>query len=329
MAIANQNERYMLTLINAERAKVGAAPLKLEQNLNTSAERHSEWMLNKDIFSHTGAGGSSATQRIKDAGFDLSGGWRTAENIAVQSERGAAGIKDDVANLHTSLMNSPGHRKNLLNPDLDYIGIGIERGNFDFKSGTYDSVIVTQNFASTGGQVKPDTGGTAKSPAPAPTQPAPAPAPAPKAAPEENSGPASDDRMIGNRGNDVFNGGGGDDLLSGKKGNDVLNGGSGKDKLYGGDGNDRLNGGSGKDQSMGGSGADTFVFERGNDVDVVWDFKDDQDKIDLSDFNYNSVADAMDDATQSRNWVVFDMGGGDELRLYKTTLSMIEDDIVI
>ncbi len=164
MAIADTFERYMLELINQERAAVGAPPLLLEQNLNASADSHSAWMLETDIFSHTGVEGSSATQRMRDAGFDFSGGWRSAENIAVQSERGPNGIMDDVENLHTSLMNSPGHRANILNPDLDYIGIGIALGDFDFGSGTYESVIVTQNFASNQGDVDLDVG----EPAPAP-----------------------------------------------------------------------------------------------------------------------------------------------------------------
>ena len=160
MVKADQYERYMLELINADRAARGADPLKLERNLNQAAEDHSEWMLARDVFDHTGVGGSSPTKRITDAGFDLSGGWRTAENIAVQSERGAAGIRDDVADLHQSLMNSPGHFRNLMNPDLDYIGIGIELGDFNFGSGEYESVIVTQNFASTDGRVDLDNGGS-------------------------------------------------------------------------------------------------------------------------------------------------------------------------
>ncbi|MEL6571005.1 MAG: CAP domain-containing protein [Pseudomonadota bacterium] len=158
MTIATEYERYMLGLINQERAAIGAPPLQLEQNLNLSADRHSAWMLEEDIFDHTGVDGSSATERMRDAGFDFSGSWSSAENIAVQSERGAEGIMDDVANLHTSLMNSPGHRANILNPSLEYIGIGIALGDFDFESGTYESVIVTQNFAATGGTVDLDLG---------------------------------------------------------------------------------------------------------------------------------------------------------------------------
>jgi hypothetical protein len=110
------------------------------------------------VFSHTGEAGSSATQRI-DSEFDLSGSWRTAENIAIQSIRGEPGLMDDVEDLHTSLMNSPGHRANLLNPDLDYIGLGIELDDFTYSSGgTFESLIVTQNFATTAGMVDLDSG---------------------------------------------------------------------------------------------------------------------------------------------------------------------------
>ncbi|WP_422073128.1 CAP domain-containing protein [Tranquillimonas rosea] len=155
MSVASNVERMMLELVNDERAKVGAPPLKLELNLNESAETHSDWMLDTDRFSHTGEGGSSAGERMSDAGFDFDGSWRWAENIAWQSERGERGIRDDVEDLHESLMNSPGHRANILNPDLDVMGIGVERGNF----AGYDAVMVSQNFASTGGSLDIDNGG--------------------------------------------------------------------------------------------------------------------------------------------------------------------------
>ncbi len=156
MSTASTVEREMLALINQERTSRGLDPLQLETRLNDSSEDHSEWMLDTDRFSHTGAGGSSATQRMQAAGFDLSGSWRTGENIAWQSERGEPGISDDVAQLHQNLMNSPGHRANILNPDFKYIGIGIETGDMQ----GFDAVMVTQNFATTQGDVVLDTGGT-------------------------------------------------------------------------------------------------------------------------------------------------------------------------
>ncbi len=154
MSTANTFEREMLALINQERTSRGLNQLKLETQLNDSSENHSSWMLNTDTFSHTGSGGSSATQRMENAGFDLEGSWRTGENIAWQSERGAPGISDDVAQLHQGLMNSPGHRANILNPEFEYIGIGIETGDMQ----GFDAVMVTQNFAATDAAVLPDTG---------------------------------------------------------------------------------------------------------------------------------------------------------------------------
>ncbi|WP_415142897.1 CAP domain-containing protein [Limimaricola cinnabarinus] len=154
MSIANDLERQMLSLINEDRTAAGLNPVKLETNLNASSEDHSSWMLRTDSFSHTGQGGSSATERMRDASFEFSGSWASGENIAWQSERGAAGLEDDVVDLHDSLMNSPGHRANILNPNFEYVGIGIERG--DFKG--WDGVMVTQNFARTGGSVDLDGG---------------------------------------------------------------------------------------------------------------------------------------------------------------------------
>jgi Ca2+-binding RTX toxin-like protein len=436
MTQADDLERYMLSLINEARADVGAPALQLELNLNASAEAHSIWMLEEDIFSHTGVGGSSATQRMADAGFDFSGSWRSAENIAVQSERGASDLMDDVLDLHVALMNSPGHRANILNPDLRYIGIGIELGNFDFSSGTFESVIVTQNFAATQGQVELDSGSTGAEP------PAPAPPPEP-ATPlptmshdvltgsdgvdtikglggndsiagnfgndllfgnfgddiifgglghdtinggvgaDRLHGEADNDRLFGASGNDTIFGGtgsdtllgadghdrlegengsdlikghngnddilgqAGDDLLFGNSGQDTLTGGAGQDRLDGGAGsdvlygeagndqvigdigNDTLSGGSGLDKLTGGFGADTFVFSRGSDVDVVRDFEDDTDIIDLRDFGLNSTQDALQFATQKAVNVHFDFGDEDELIIKNMTITDLVDDLLI
>ncbi len=145
MSQASEVELLMLELINEERTSRGLDPLSINNALNDASEDHSQWMLDTDTFSHAGAGGSTATQRIDASDYALEGSWRTAENIGWQSERGEAGIADDVRSIHESLMNSDGHRANILNPDLQDIGIGIETGDF---SG-YDAVMVTQNFGRT------------------------------------------------------------------------------------------------------------------------------------------------------------------------------------
>ncbi|WP_371224752.1 CAP domain-containing protein [Roseovarius sp. 2305UL8-3] len=153
MSQPNALETLMLELINEERSAAGLSPLRFNGDLNEASEDHSEWMLEKDIFSHTGENGSSAGDRIQSAGYELEGNWTWGENIAWQSEQGDPGLEDDVRDLHESLMESPGHRANILNPDYDEIGIGIEQGDF----GRFDSVMVTQNFGATDATSEPDT----------------------------------------------------------------------------------------------------------------------------------------------------------------------------
>ncbi|MDJ0715750.1 MAG: cellulase family glycosylhydrolase [Prochloraceae cyanobacterium] len=114
------------------------------------------------------------------------------------------------------------------------------------------------------------------------------------------NGGGGKDKLYGGEGNDSLNGGEGKDKLYGGEGNDSLNGGEGKDKLYGGEGNDSLEGGEGKDLLLGnkgddiligGEGQDTLIGGNGNDifviandsaVDLIPDFENGQDLIQLS-----------------------------------------------
>lgn len=294
MSQASTVEREMLELINAERTSRGLNPLQLEQRLNDSAETHSEWMLAADVFSHTGQGNSSAGDRMEDAGFQFSGQWRWAENIAWQSERGSSGISDDVANLHQSLMNSPGHRANILNPQLEYIGIGVEVGNYN----GWNAVMVTQNFATTSASVQLDGGSGGGS-----TPPPPLNSDVP-GVPEGTSGNdtltlTSSGELDGGAGRDLLNGSGGNDTVAGGTGadtvmgnegadkvvggagSDLVQGGTGADRLIGGGGNDTLDGGSGNDVMTGGGGSDTFVFSQGSDVIKDYEVTRTGERIDL------------------------------------------------
>lgn len=267
MSTASDLERQMLALINAERAKAGLQPVKLELRLNAAAEDHSEWMLNVDKFSHTGAGGSRPSDRMEDAGFEFSGSWRATENIAWQSVRGAPGLSDDVQDLHNSLMNSSGHRANILDANVTVIGIGIEVGNYD----GWNAIMVTQNFARTSAPLQLDTsssGGSGGSTPPPPSGQLDVRA--------GKIGTAADDWFVlksgqsglldGRGGDDTLVGGGGRDKLLGRSGDDTLNGEGGNDTLVGGADNDDLNGGDGKDLLKGGYGIDQLDGGAGNDV---------------------------------------------------------------
>lgn len=149
MSQATAYEQLMLELMNAARARVGAQPLAFNGNLNDSADSHSSWMIDTDTFSHTGLNGSAPTQRMESAGYVFAGSWASGENVAWASTREPAGYQDEVQLLHTNLMDSPGHKANILNGSFREIGIG-------FKVGAYqgwDGAFVTQNFALSGGKV--------------------------------------------------------------------------------------------------------------------------------------------------------------------------------
>ena len=98
--------------VNAIRAKQGCAPLKIAKKLNKSAQRHAEDMSAKNYFSHTSADGRSWVSRQRATGWKKPGG----ENIA----RGF-----DAANsVMVAWMNSPLHRKNIVNCSFRHIGVG-------------------------------------------------------------------------------------------------------------------------------------------------------------------------------------------------------------
>ncbi|WP_243371398.1 CAP domain-containing protein [Microvirga solisilvae] len=149
MAQATAYEQLMLELVNAARAKVGAQPLAFNTYLNSSADAHTNWMLATDKFSHTGVNGSTPTIRMKSAGYTFSGLWSSAENIAWASTRAPSGYQDEVKLLHTNLMNSPGHKANILNGTFREIGIGFNVGAYQ----GWDGAFVTQNFARSGSKI--------------------------------------------------------------------------------------------------------------------------------------------------------------------------------
>src|SRR4028118_1898198 len=123
-------EQYMLELVNRERAAAGVQPLAFDGDLNEAAEGHSGWMLATDTFSHTGAGGSDGDDRMRSAGFQFTGSSTWGDNIAWVSERVPSGYSDEIELLHTNLMNSPGHKANILNGAFQAAGIGFEVGGY-------------------------------------------------------------------------------------------------------------------------------------------------------------------------------------------------------
>ncbi|MDB4895735.1 MAG: hypothetical protein JWN15_1997 [Firmicutes bacterium] len=120
-------EQQMLDLVNQERTNAGIAPLKADPQLTKIARLKSQDMINGNYFSHQSPTYGSPFDMMKTYGIT----YRTAgENIAGNQSVAAA---------HTALMNSAGHRANILNSQFNYVGIGIVHG------GQY-GVMFTQDF---------------------------------------------------------------------------------------------------------------------------------------------------------------------------------------
>jgi Ca2+-binding RTX toxin-like protein len=94
------------------------------------------------------------------------------------------------------------------------------------------------------------------------------------------------DAVFGGLGDDVLLGGFGDDFLAGgtaeDEGGGTIGAPEGNDVLDGGEGNDVLDGYGGDDRLFGGSGADTFFFFPGEGNDAILDFRQGEDKINLT-----------------------------------------------
>jgi len=106
-------EKRMLELINAERSKQGLGSLIADPALSAIARKHSLEMFKLSYFDHNSPVTGTPTDRLLAAKINF----KTAgENLA---------YAPDVEVAHNGLMNSPGHRANILSPNFHKIGIGI------------------------------------------------------------------------------------------------------------------------------------------------------------------------------------------------------------
>lgn len=111
-------ETQMLELVNQERVKNGLKPLQFDPELVPVARAHSQDMFAKGYFAHDNLEGKDPFDRMRAAGIHFQA---AGENLALAQTVGIA---------HVNLMNSPGHRANILNPSFGRVGIGILDGGF-------------------------------------------------------------------------------------------------------------------------------------------------------------------------------------------------------
>jgi uncharacterized YkwD family protein len=113
-------EQKVVDLTNQERVKNGLPALKVDLTLSKMAREKSRDMSANGYFSHTSPTYGSPFDMMKKYGISYS---YAGENIAMGQRTPEEVVK--------AWMNSEGHRKNILSPNFNYIGVGyVSQGNY-------------------------------------------------------------------------------------------------------------------------------------------------------------------------------------------------------
>jgi len=120
-------EAKMLEMVNEERIAQELRPLKADTTLREVARLHAKDMFARGYFAHRTPEGLNPFDRMGKAKIKF----RSAgENLA---------LAPTLAIAHSGLMESPGHRKNILQPTFSRVSIGI-------LDGGRRGLMITQNF---------------------------------------------------------------------------------------------------------------------------------------------------------------------------------------
>jgi uncharacterized protein YkwD len=126
--IDSDAEAQMLTLVNRARAENGLEPVTVDPTIRDVARAYSTTMFQQGFFAHIDQQGATPFDRMRAGGATFRA---AGENLA---------LAPTVQIAHDGLMNSPGHRANILNARYRRIGIGVADGGMHGK-------MFTQNFA--------------------------------------------------------------------------------------------------------------------------------------------------------------------------------------
>jgi len=119
-------EMHMANLVNAARESQQLPRLILDRKLAGIARGHSAEMCGLDYCAHESPTPGLETFELRyQIGFDETPRF-IAENVAhtASSERRRLSLSL-IDQAHEGLMNSPGHRANILSPDVTHLGIGV------------------------------------------------------------------------------------------------------------------------------------------------------------------------------------------------------------
>jgi uncharacterized protein YkwD len=130
-ASPEEAERRLLASVNRDRTAAGLPALVSDERLAAVARGYSEEMHRTRVVAHVSPTTGSAADRVRAANI------RTA--VVLENVARAYGVNE----AHQGLMNSPGHRANLMSGIATHVGIGVAFG--DQISGRRE-IFITQVF---------------------------------------------------------------------------------------------------------------------------------------------------------------------------------------
>jgi uncharacterized protein YkwD len=130
-ASPEEAERRLLANVNRDRAAAGLPALIADERLTAVARTYSEEMRRTHVVAHVSPTSGAASDRVRAANI------RTA--VVLENVARAYGVNE----AHQGLMNSPGHRANLMSGIATHLGIGVAFG--EQISGRRE-IFITQVF---------------------------------------------------------------------------------------------------------------------------------------------------------------------------------------
>jgi hypothetical protein len=109
-------EKLLFESVNRERAARKLPPVKWDEGLARAARKHAELMAEQDLLEHRVPGEADLATRAQGEGMSFS---HITENI---------GMASSADKFHDGWMHSPGHRANILDHEVDSIGIALVEG---------------------------------------------------------------------------------------------------------------------------------------------------------------------------------------------------------
>lgn len=133
-----QVESAVVELTNAFRKENKLAAVRINPKLSATARNYANLLARTQDFSHT-AGGTNAGDRIKQSGYEFCS---YAENLAMAADSRGFASRPLAGGAVTGWINSPGHRANLLEPNVTEVGVGVALVPYQ-----YPKYVTVQVFA--------------------------------------------------------------------------------------------------------------------------------------------------------------------------------------